>query len=65
MIVTGVARGSPADRLSLRPGDIVLQVNGRKIGLVKELQQALSGRAQQWQLSIRRGDRVLETTVQG
>ncbi|MBC7134761.1 MAG: PDZ domain-containing protein, partial [Oceanibaculum nanhaiense] len=65
VIVTGVARGSPADRLSLRPGDIVLQVNGRKIGLVRELQQALSGRAQQWQLSIRRGDRVLETTVQG
>ena len=65
VIVTGVARGSPADRLSLRPGDIVLQVNGRKIGLVKELQKALSGRAQQWQLAIRRGDRVLETTVQG
>ena len=65
VIVTGVARGSPADRLSLRPGDIVLQVNGRKIGLVRELQQALSGRAAQWQLSIRRGDRVLETTVQG
>lgn len=65
VIVTGVARGSPADRLSLRPGDIVLQVNGRKIGLVRDLQRALSVRAAQWQLSIRRGERVLETTVQG
>jgi serine protease DegQ len=31
-IIAGVVRGGPADRAGMRPGDILLAVNGRKVG---------------------------------
>ncbi|MBU0726129.1 MAG: DegQ family serine endoprotease [Alphaproteobacteria bacterium] len=65
VMVTGIARGSPADRLQLRPGDIVVRINNREIGEVNDLQRAVSGRQPEWRLAIKRGERVLETVVKG
>lgn len=41
VVVTGVEPQSPAAEAGLRPGDVVLEVNRRKIGNVTELQKTL------------------------
>ncbi len=41
VLVTGVVPGSPADHSGLRPGDIIIRVNNRKINNVREFNRAL------------------------
>lgn len=65
VIVLGVARGSAAERLGLRKGDVVISVNDEPIDRVNTLQRALERAKGNWTLSIRRDDRVLSTKVQG
>lgn len=65
VVVLGVARGSPAERLRLRTGDVVVSVNNQPIDRVTTLQQALERASGSWVVSIRRDDRVLTTHVQG
>ncbi len=36
ILVVGVVPGSPADRSGLRPGDVIMRVNYRKVGTVRE-----------------------------
>jgi serine protease Do len=40
VVVVGVARGSVADRIGLRAGDVVLQVNGTAVKTARQLQDA-------------------------
>jgi serine protease Do len=65
VVVLGTARGSPAERLGLRRGDLVVSVNDRPIDRVNTLDRALNSAQGSWTLSIRRDDRVLTTRVQG
>lgn len=65
VVVIGIARGSPAERLGLRRGDVVVSVNDRPIDRVNTLDRALQSGGGSWTLSIRRDDRVLTTRVQG
>lgn len=65
VVVVGTARGSPAERLGLRRGDLVVSVNDRPIDRISTLERALDSAAGSWTLSIRRDDRVLTTRVQG
>ncbi len=41
VLVTAVVPGSPADHSGLRPGDIIIRVNNRKINNVREFNRAL------------------------
>lgn len=43
VLVVGVVPGSPADHSGLRPGDIIMRVNNRKIDSVGEFQRVLEG----------------------
>lgn len=66
--VTGlVPRGDPAflARIGLQPGDVVVQVLGRPIGSVQDLQRAAAGLAQGGNLSIavERGAQVVPIAV--
>ncbi|NNM77909.1 PDZ domain-containing protein [Sphingomonas sp. ID1715] len=66
--VTGlVPRGDPAllARLGLRPGDVIVQVSGRPIGSVQDLQRAAAGLAQGGNLSIavERGAQIVPIAV--
>jgi predicted metalloprotease with PDZ domain len=63
VIVIGIERGSWASRIGLRPGDVVLAVNGRKIDAVEDL-KGITGRShQRWKVEIRRGNKTLRVEV--
>ena len=43
VIITGVARGSPAHRAGLQPGDVIRAIGGKKITTGSEALAAISG----------------------
>ncbi len=66
--VTGlVPRGDPAflARLGLRPGDIVVQVSGRPIGGIEDLQRAAAGLAGggNFSIAVERGAQVVPLAI--
>ncbi len=65
VFVLGLEQGSAPARLGVRLGDIVLEVNGQKVDTVTTLREMVAKPAARWQLTMRRGERVLTTTVQG
>jgi serine protease Do len=65
VVILKVARQSPAARIGLRPGDVVIEVNGTKIELVATLEQAMLAGQHALRISIRREGQVLTTEVKG
>ena len=63
LVVTEVRRGSAAQRYGFKPGDIVQDLNGTKIGTVAEFQRNLDQSANRWRMTIRRGDETLAFSV--
>ena len=61
VLVTKVSDGLAA-RLGIQPGDIIRQVNGQPIHLVRELQSALASSSNTWTVTIQRGQQ--HSTVQ-
>jgi Do/DeqQ family serine protease len=55
VMVLSIARGSPARRLGLRPGDVLLEVGGHDVKSVADVKEAIAKPAKSWRLSIRRG----------
>ena len=59
-IVASVNAGEPAERAGLKPGDIVLAVNGEQMATREQLINAISGSGgREIELSIKRGDQEL------
>ena len=65
VMLLGIERGSTADRLGLRPQDIVREVNGRKIDRVADLERIAAQPQERWQVVLTRGDRTLQFEVAG
>jgi len=65
VIVLDVAPRSPAERLGLRKGDILVAVGGREIGRVAGLDMALSDLSLPLEIVIRRDGRARRTIVRG
>ncbi|CAK0763047.1 putative periplasmic serine endoprotease DegP-like [uncultured Gammaproteobacteria bacterium] len=65
VVVLEAVRGSPAAEIGLRPGDVLLRLNDRELGTVRDLVSAVRQSLRSWSISIRRGDQVLNTTVRG
>jgi serine protease Do len=63
VLTIDIARGSWASRIGLRPGDIIVSVNGNKIGVVEDLKQATANPSERWLLEIRRGSKMLRVEV--
>ncbi len=64
VVVLDVAQGSNAARIGLRPGDVVLRLNGRETRRVRDLVEALrQPPSQAWQIQVRRGDQTLNTNI--
>lgn len=66
VIILNVEPGSvAANTRFLRPGDIVLAVNGARVATVTELKKELVVNAYRWQVSVRRGGRVINVVIGG
>jgi Do/DeqQ family serine protease len=63
VVVVDLARGSPAHRIGLRHGDIILRINDREIVSTGELQRFLTRSQRRWAFSIMRDGQVLETVI--
>jgi S1-C subfamily serine protease len=48
-----------------QPGDGIMEVAGRRIASVNDLEAMLGTRQRVWQLTFKRGDKVLELAVRG
>lgn len=58
--ITGINPGGiAAARRSLRPGDIILEVNGSSIDTTARLQEVLSHGGREWQFAVQRQGQVL------
>jgi serine protease Do len=65
VIVTEVADGSPANRIGLEPGDLVVSVNGTAVKEVAQLKRLVGGSDNAWRLRIRRGDKEFNLMIRG
>ena len=65
VVVVEVEDDTPAARLQFQAGDIILDVGGKKITSVSELVAATASPRQEWDFTIRRGDRTFSATVGG
>ena len=65
ILVRGVAPGSPSDRMGLRPGDIILSLNGRDMTDAETFKSTANARPDGWQIVLQRGGRVFRSFVSG
>jgi len=65
VVVTSVRNGSAAQTLGFQPGDIVVAIGDKQIATVQDAEQALAERQRIWQLSVKRGDRIVQLRVPG
>ena len=65
VVILQVRNGTTAARLGFRPGDIVAQIGRKAIDNVVDLEAALSEPQRVWQMSIKRGDQILQLQVGG
>jgi serine protease Do len=63
VVVAEVERGSNAARVGLRPGDILMRINGAAAAPARELQGQLA-QSRSWRLDVRRGTQTLTVQVQ-
>ncbi len=64
-VVLSVRSGSVAERLNLRPGDIIVSIGDQQISTVIELEKILSQRPSLWRLLIKRGRQVVQLQIPG
>jgi serine protease Do len=65
VVVIEVARGTNANRLGLRQGDIVVGINNEEVSTVKQLTLLLQLDTGGWRLSVERGGKVFNLAIQG
>lgn len=64
VIVVAVAATSPAARLGLRKGDMILAVNNTEIKQAKDVEDSVEKSSTAWRITVRRGGKVLTVVVQ-
>lgn len=65
VIVSRIRRGSPANRVGLKPGDIVKRINQSEIRGVGDLQSAVTGGDTKWEVIIQRRGRTIRAVFGG
>lgn len=65
VIVLGISRRSPARRFGMRPGDMLVAINDRKIESVEDANIVLRVGGSSWRISVLRDGRVLTVSIDG
>jgi len=65
VIILQLAGNAIAARLGLRPGDVIVSVNGTPVRSVGDLQRVTATPARRWDVSLNRGGQVLSFQVGG
>lgn len=65
VVVLSTERGSPAARIRVRPGDIVVQVNDRQVDGVDTLRDAVANADGRWAITLKRGGDVFTLNFEG
>ena len=64
VVVVGLPNKQPGFfGVNLKEGDVLVQINDTKIQTLKDVESALSRRAQAWKISYKRGDRLFRLIV--
>ncbi|MEE2687836.1 MAG: DegQ family serine endoprotease [Pseudomonadota bacterium] len=63
VMILAIQRNSPAARYGFKPGDIVLEVNGREISRVRDLKRLVQEPYEGWRLKLRRDGRRLNVRI--
>ena len=61
VIVTALAEGGIAEQLGIEPGDIVVGLNRQPVESVAQLRRLLAGAPPPWVVTVKRGDKLLNT----
>jgi S1-C subfamily serine protease len=65
VVVASVGETSTAARVGVQKGDIVVAVNGVRIGSTRDLERACAERKRWWDLTIERGGETIRTELGG
>jgi len=65
VVAEEIEEGSVAQQLNLQKGDVILQVNNKKIATTHDLEEATGGRSYYWKITLQRGGQVVTTVVGG
>jgi Do/DeqQ family serine protease len=65
VVIISVRNHAAAQTLGFQPGDIIVAIGGKEIQTVQDAEEALSEHEAIWQISMKRGDQVLQLSVQG
>jgi Do/DeqQ family serine protease len=65
VVVLEVEEKTPAQRLGVQRGDVIVGLNNSKVGSVAELVTALTPSRGGWRLSLERGGRLFNLNIQG
>ncbi len=65
VVVVKVARGSPANRVGIRPGDIVEEINGRAIDSTAALADIANSEPRLWRFTLDRNGRKVRMAFRG
>ncbi len=63
VVVTDIDRGSDAERLQFRRGDIILRLGGKDIESVELLESVVGALRRPWRLEVERGGRLLQVVI--
>ncbi len=65
VVILSVEEGSPAERTSFRPGDVIMDINGAPIATTADLQRITRVPARAWRVTLQRGGRVISALLPG
>ncbi|MFG1480693.1 Do family serine endopeptidase [Xanthobacter sp. V4C-4] len=65
VVIAEVAEGAPAAAAGFKPGDVIVEVNGAKVGRTRELEEITRTPARAWRITVIRGGRTISALLPG